>query len=70
MTGEHYEIQYDSEGYVRKVVCRHCDWFITFTDVKPTRTGHRWPRMVIAAKRHLRDNHGINLWKRAKEAKQ
>jgi len=62
---EHYAIVYDFYGEnISKVVCNHCNYMITHYEVKKTKAGHRWPYMVHNVKKHLRDIHGINLYKR------
>lgn len=61
---EHYEIIYDPYDNIRAIGCKYCDYFITRSDVKATKSGHRWPAMSHAIKRHLRDKHSINLYRR------
>jgi hypothetical protein len=60
----HYDIMHDHDGNIEKICCNHCDYFVGAWEVKPTDRGHRWPRMGHIIKRHLRDIHGINLYKR------
>ncbi len=62
---KHYDIMYDLYGYISKMCCNHCTYIVTRYEVKATRTGHRWPGMSHVMKRHLRDTHDINLYRRA-----
>ncbi len=61
---KHYEIRYDIYGErIIAMYCNYCNYGIYRSEVKPTKTGHRWPRMSHSIKQHLRDVHKINLYK-------
>jgi len=63
---QHYEIVYRNDGYIKSIWCNYCDFGVSRLEVKATKTGHRWPRMSHIIKRHLKDKHNINLYKRQK----
>lgn len=64
---QHYKIRYDIYGEnIIAIYCNYCDYGTYRMEVKPTKTGHRWPGMSHNIKRHLRDMHKINLYKRYK----
>ena len=65
--GKHYYIKYDPDGNILAMGCAYCDFCVTFLHCRRTKTGHRWPFMVHKIKRHLRDEHDINLYKKIKE---
>lgn len=61
----HHTVKYSYDGErITAMFCNHCDYSLRALDFKRTRTGHRWPRMSHAMKRHIRDEHNINLYKR------
>ena len=64
--GKHYSIQYNHEGNIIAMFCNHCNFSVGRLECKPTKTGHRWPSMNHKIKRHLRDEHNINLYKKVK----
>ena len=64
--GKHYSIKYDPDGNILAMFCNYCNFDISFLNCGRTKTGHRWPFMIHKIKRHLRDIHEINLYKKIK----
>ena len=62
--GKYYSIQYNSEGNIIAMFCNQCNFSVSRLECKPTKNGHRWPSMVHKIKKHLRDTHEINLYRR------
>lgn len=62
--GEHYTRKYNYDGHIVAIFCNYCDYGVSRLEVRATKIGHKWPRMSHNIKRHLRDKHGINLYKR------
>jgi len=76
MSEKYYTVTYShpsAGNFVLSMSCLVCPnqtpgarFCVRFLDVNPTARGHRWPAMSHKIKHHLRDAHGINLYKRQK----
>jgi len=66
--GQHYSIKYLYDN-ISAMFCNYCNFSVTMFECGKTKTGHRWPFMVHKMKRHLRDEHGINLYKKTQSNK-
>lgn len=66
MGKEHYFIKYSSDGNILAMFCNYCNFGVSAFGSARTKSGHHWPFMVHKIKKHLRDEHNINLYKRNK----